>query len=1145
MNQIVSKNMANLNKTAKNLSGQVTIDKDKNGLGLSLMKKGQQITGIVISVAEQVTFDFNGQKVSAPKDVVGKVKPGEVKTFEILKTTKNEIELRILDPDDGSRKTSFRAKLAIEADWETVLAKKEKSARRAEQEQESKDSLEGVIEVDGRLTEVDYKNMEQEGFDPQNYTLQGLQRVLNRVKNRESQKAEKLKDTEDKRKQEVSSVEARKQKENKMSFDPLELKIRLEEANLPATPDNIAKLTSAFSLLDSTPAMDDKAMQSLISKNLAPTIENLYKAYYSSTKLTKEPIASQDWNELLGQVKDVIQEAGFVATESEIASAKWLVESKIPLTPETFAYKKELEQLKDNRNPEEMLNRMLEGMSQGLHPKDAVLTGIGESAGKLVDKLNTITEDSVSKAVETDTELTLKNLMAIQENSVLDKDKQVANEKNIETKQIMDEETAIEPDLTSEQESEVVDSKAYKEVRAKRQLEEIRLKMTIEAAAKLEKQGFSIETNELSKVVDALKQLEDSYYKDLALEADAVFDSTSLELLKETTQSVEALRNLPSQVLGSTLSIRSSITIPGLLTEGNKLQAEFAKAGAAYETLMTVPNSEYGDSIKKAFAKVDSLLEELQIETTEQNRRAARILGYNQMEINEASLAQVKAYDQKVSNLINNLHPAVTVRMLKEHLNPMQMTIDELNQTVNRIREEEGISSEEKFSTFLHRLDKANDITPGERKAYIGVYRLLYNVEKSDGAAVGALLKANQEVTLEGLLRAVNTHKKGHLDAVIDDEFGTLQDLNRNSESIAEQVREFSAGDKTLDSNVNSQEVNSNNEGIQEKTEYIGQLLKEIKEGITPSLLNNISSKGIWESIKNVSVEKLYDQLAQLEDDQLVEEEYSKKVQEIRELCKNSEQALRFLNNYRVPNTPANLMMANYMLSNGESPIKKLLKLQKEEKVEKSENTLKDFEQLSDTLIDRHSAVETYIQLEQDAEAAIEQSYSEEKIDNQRLAELKSLGQQMRFLRTLAEKEFYQIPIETKNGITNMNLTILRGATGSGKVSVTTWSEQLGNVKTEFSLKENGLQGFIGSDSRSGLEHMSRNSQLLRSTIEEQDVILKQLDFVMLRNEKEANSYTSQSSRDTEASNPDMERTLYQIAKAIVQFVRDVENSAT
>lgn len=1136
--------MANLNKTAKNLSGQVTIDKDKNGLGLSYIKKGQQITGVVISVAEQVTFDFNGQKVSAPKDVVGKVKPGEVKTFEILKTTKNEIELRILDPDDGSRKTSFRAKLAVEADWETVLAKKEKSARRSEQEQESKDSLEGLKEVEARLTERDYKNMEQEGFDPQNYTIQGLQRVLDRVKNKESQKTEKLKDTEDKKKQEVSSGEARKQKENKMSFGPLELKLRLEEANLPATPDNIAKLTSAFSLLDSTPTMDDKAMQNLISKNLAPTTENLYKAYYSSTKLTKEPIASQDWNELLGQVKDVIQEAGFIATESEIDSAKWLVESKIPLTPETFAYKKELEQLKDNRNPEEMLNRMLEGMSRGSQPKDAVLIGTGINASKIVDKLKTITEDSVSKAVEKDTELTIKNLIAIQENSKLEN--QVTGRQEIsETEQIIDEEAVTGSDLTSEQESEVVDSKAYKEVRAKRQLEEIRLKMTIEAAAKLEKQGFSIETNELSKVVDALKQLEDSYYKDLALEADAVFDSTSLELIKETTQSVEALRNLPSQVIGSTLSIRNSITIPRLLSEGNKLQAELVKAGEAYEALMTVPNSEYGDSIKKAFGKVDSLLEELQIENTEQNRRAARILGYNQMEINENSIAQVKAYDQKVLNLINNLHPAVTVRMLKDQLNPMQMTIDELNQTVNHIREEEGISSEEKFSTFLHKLEKTNNITPSERKAYIGVYRLLYNVEKSDGAAVGALLKANQEVTLEGLLRAVNTNKKGHLDAVINDEFGTLHGLSRNSESIAEQVREFTPGDKTLDSNVNSEEVNSNNEGIQEKTEYIGQLLKEIKEGITPSLLNNISSKGIWESIKKVSIEKLYDQLAQLEDDQLVEEEYSKKVQEIRELCKNSEQALRFLNNYRVPNTPANLMMANYMLSNGESPIKKLLKLQKEEKVEKSENTLKDLEQLSDTLIDRHSAVETYIQLEQDAEAAIEQSYSEEKIDNQRLAELKSLGQQMRFLRTLAEKEFYQIPIETKNGITNMNLTILRGATGSGKVSVTTWSEQLGNVKTEFSLKENGLQGFIGSDSRSGLEQMSRNSQLLRSTIEEQDVTLKQLDFVVLRNEKEANSYTSQLSRDTEASNPDTERTLYQIAKAIVQFVRDVENSAT
>ncbi|MFT4144555.1 MAG: DUF6240 domain-containing protein [Mobilitalea sp.] len=1126
MNQIVSKNMGSLNKTAKTLSGKVVIDKDKNGSGLSAMKKGQQISGVVTSVGEQVTFDFNGQKVRAPKDVVGEVKPGEVKIFEILKTSKNEIELKILNPEDGSRKTSFRAKLTIEADWETVLAKKEQSAKRAGQEQESKDSLEGLKELETKLTERDYKNIEQEGFDPQNYTIQGLQRVLDRVKKQESQKAEKLKDTEDKKKQEVSSA----------PFGPSELKIRLEEVNLPATSDNIAKLTSALSLLDATPRMDDKAMQNLISKNLAPTTENLYKAYYSSTKLTNEPIASQDWSELLSQVKEVIKEAGFEVTESEVNSAKWLVESKIPLTPETLTYKKELEQLNDNRMPEEMLNRMLEGMSQGLHPKDAVLTGSDESAGKLVEKIKVISEDSVSKAVETDTELTLKNLIAIQENSKIEQ--QENNPLKGENLTAENEKEAVE--------NEVVDDKAYKEVRAKRQLEEIRLKMTIESASKLEKQGFSIETNELSKVVDALKQLEDNYYKELALEADAVFDSTSRDLLKETTQSIEALKNLPSQVLGSTLTIRNIITMPDLLTEGNKLQAEFAKAGAAYETLMTVPNSEYGDSIKKAFAKVDSLLEELQIENTEQNRRAARILGYNQMEINESSIGQVKAYDQKVTNLINNLHPAVTVRMLKEQLNPMQMTIDELNQTVNRIREEEGISSEEKFSTFLHKLEKTNDITSSERKAYIGVYRLLYNVEKSDGAAVGALLKANQEVTLEGLLRAVNTSKKGHLDAVIDDEFGTLQGLTRNTESIAEQVREFTAQEQAADSDVNAkEEVNSDNEAVQEQTEYVGQILKGIKEGITPSLLKNISSKGIWNSIKDVPVEKLFDQLSQMEDDQMVEEEYSKKVQEIRELCKNSEQALRFLNNYSVPNTPANLMMANYMLSNGESPIKKLLKLQKEEKVEKSENALKDLEQLSDTLIDRHSAVETYTQLEQDAEAAIEQSYSEEKIDNQRLAELKSLGQQMRFLRTLAEKEFYQIPIETKNGITNMNLTILRGVTGTGKVSVTTWSEQLGNVKTELSLKENGIRGFIGSDNRSGLEQMSRNSQLLRSAVEEQDVTLKQLDFVMLRNEKEANSYTNQFPRDTEASHPDTERTLYQIAKAFIQFVRDIENSST
>ena len=126
------------------------------------------------------------------------------------------------------------------------------------------------------------------------------------------------------------------------------------------------------------------------------------------------------------------------------------------------------------------------------------------------------------------------------------------------------------------------------------------------------------------------------------------------------------------------------------------------------------------------------------------------------------------------------------------------------------MREEQGITSDEKFSTYLRKLEKTDGITPEERKAYIGIYRLLHQVEKSDGAALGAVLKAGQEVTLEHLLTAVRTHRKGGMDAAVDDAFGMLQEVSYDGETITDQLADMK------------------------------QLLKQMKDFLSPGKLKNI-----------------------------------------------------------------------------------------------------------------------------------------------------------------------------------------------------------------------------------------------------------------------------------------------------------------
>jgi hypothetical protein len=73
------------------------MNKDKTVDGLSNIKQGDIISGTIVAKEEQVTINFHGQQVTASKEVLNNAVPGEVKTFEVVKVSKTEIELKLLD----------------------------------------------------------------------------------------------------------------------------------------------------------------------------------------------------------------------------------------------------------------------------------------------------------------------------------------------------------------------------------------------------------------------------------------------------------------------------------------------------------------------------------------------------------------------------------------------------------------------------------------------------------------------------------------------------------------------------------------------------------------------------------------------------------------------------------------------------------------------------------------------------------------------------------------------------------------------------------------------------------------------------------------------------------------------------------------
>lgn len=203
---------------------------------------------------------------------------------------------------------------------------------------------------------------------------------------------------------------------------------------------------------------------------------------------------------------------------------------------------------------------------------------------------------------------------------------------------------------------------------------------------------------------------------------------------------------------------------------GKARSADYEKAGSKYEELMTAPRQDMGDSITKAFRNVDDILSDLGMELTDENRRAVRILGYNRQEITRENLDQIKQMDGLLTDTLKELKPGKVLQMIREGVNPLTMPVEELSEY---LKEQESPEQEiESYSKFLYKLEKQKGITPEERSAYIGIYRLVHQIEKTDDAAVGAIWQSGVGFTLENLLSAVRSSKHKHMDYSVDDHFG-------------------------------------------------------------------------------------------------------------------------------------------------------------------------------------------------------------------------------------------------------------------------------------------------------------------------------------------------------------------------------------
>lgn len=1088
---------------------------------LNIGKKGQTVEGTISNVSEQISINFNGVEVAVSKSAVQNAKEGETRKFRIMDVSKDNIVLKEVGNNTDTGETRAMMGTSVSASSYSFSDYLSDSQMASEAKQEAGQNL-------SVLTGEDYQSIESEQGALEEYKESELDRAIERKKEKTQWQKERQQAYHEFRQE----SEAAQEKIQAMGFlelkSPEQIAKLLEDADIPVSDANIAKVTSALQMAQEIQNLSDNARAYIVQNQLPPTIENLYHGQYSGSGGVSAEFAEEEtWQLLLPQVTDILNENN-IDTQAGISHAKWLFANDLPVTIEALHTMQMLDEVQQ-MNGGQVMEQILQAMSSGAAPEKATLdTSQFVAAREILQGFASVTSQDIEAAVSNapGVEVTLqllKEMKGIQ----------------IETANTAGESqtTTNIPILTDAMKNITKSEMAV--LTTKRQLEEIRLKMTLQSAVKMQEKGIEIEVTPLKELVDELRQMENTYYTESLHSDRAEMTMEQGSLLQETLAKVTDIKNAPAAILGSSVRQQELLTVNQLHKAAVSATVQMQRYQTDFEAVGTQVRRDLGDSIKKAFANIPELLDDLQMEDTQANQRAVRILGYNQMEVTEENILLVKENDARVNSMIDSMKPSVVMELIRQGKNPLDVPLETLNQQLQEIKEEKGVSSEEKYSRYLWQLEQENGITPSEREGYIGIYRLLNQIEKTDGAAIGAVLDAEKEMTLGNLLTAVRTIKGKGIDAKVDDSFGGLMDLQYSSQNITQQLeRGFSGSMAQSDAGEGSS-----------SQQYYEQIASKILETITPSAVQQISD-GDMEQLLDTSLEKFKEQLeGAVGNPQLEHTMYEEFACRLREVSEKSQQAAKYLNQMNVPGTMANLQSAEMILEQGYDVQKEAFgkrKLLSEEEQKDYENQIAD---MPEGLESEEAMAEHCKKLEGYLEKILERAYEQKEVSSLDLRNLKLFGQGIQLQSRLASRHSYDIPIITGDTVTSMNVTLIQGTGENGKVqiNITSIRQQeteetsyidYGNISMEIKVSAGEIKGLILCDSRIGYDRLSQEKDSLTDVLESKGFQVKTLSYGM-----------DYQSRSDMAGGVKEERTpasqLYQVAKVMVQHTMQIITERT
>ena len=744
---------------------------------------------------------------------------------------------------------------------------------------------------------------------------------------------------------------------------------RMQGADIAVNDESVAEVKGTLEKSKELKPLSENTKNYMVANGIEPSIAGIYQAQAATSSSISadgvtigrcaNTISDADFEALRPGIEKIIASSGLEVNDNTLADARAFIDAQIPVTKENLEYKAQLDAIdieKIQADPDEMLNKILDNMKLGEKAENTLVTG------SPIDDIRTAL-DTINRAEYSD----VANVVSKGETFT------IASTGNSEVRnQASDVQQAAD--------------KAYDTLVTARVL------MSANASVYLVKNNISILTTPIDELNSMLMEYE---------QADGMYEEAQIaytDVLEARKTLNEIVRN-PARVFASM----------------------FDKMNETYEAVGTQIRGDLGDSLKKAVqGSADDIIKELGLEGTDEDKEAIKILAANNMDMTKENVETVKSVNAMINNLIKNMKPETVLNMIKDGVNPMNASIEEVNEYLTEANDKASKDNEEKFSKFLYKLDRTNGITKEQRKQFIGIYQMMNIFTRDAGVAAGALIKQGAEVTMNNLMTAYNSRKHYDMDTVIDENTGMAE--------------------------------------VSGIANYYSALFMANGGLVTPNTLKNVdNSSGIGEQ----SVEMFIEQLEDNYDAAAEEQYYEEYLKEQQAAVQAGADILRQIRNADTEINSGNIQAVKAFLESGQFPDIRGVKTTRDyardsiEKIGHKEKLSLMYEEMKD---ETEEELQEVLSKAGDLDTQIDVNY-------EGFLDLRLKDRTIGYIKNLALRHDYRIPYITDSGSTGMlKLTLVQDDDNKGRISVNMLSSVLGKVSVEAKADRESLGMYIVSD---------------------------------------------------------------------------------